>query len=258
MGSRRRFLLVAFAVLAGAAAVPAALADPADDARATATRFADAFSRGDSKTACGLLTPAALERLGGRDVCELVFSLSASFTAQDAAVMRLLRRAHEAAHKSSEKRAGQYVSKKFNLRALARDMERIDGTLTVKLGGGPRAAAGQLDTTVVIDTRSTARRLVLYAESDDGSIWRLSAPSWGEPDLEEIAQGIPEAPPEPAFAMSIDSVTLLSDGRALARGTLKISDDRDEGVFPMALVLVPSAGGFLVDDLLISIFWAPN
>jgi hypothetical protein len=257
MGSRRRLLFVALALLAGTASVPAAHADPADDARSTATRFADAFSSGDSKAACGLMTQAALERLGGREICEFVFRLSGAYTAQDAAAMRQLRRAHEAAQKSADKRSGQFVSKKFPARALARDMERIDRTLTVRLGNTPRAAARQLDTTVILDTRSTARRLVLYAESDDGSIWRLSA-AWGMPDLEEVAQGVPEAAPEPAMAISIETVSLFSDGRALARGTMRFADDEYAATLPIALVLVAGGDGYLVDDLLISMFWAPG
>jgi hypothetical protein len=78
------------------------------------------------------------------------------------------------------------------------------------------------------------------------------------PDLEEVAQGIPEAPPEPALAITIEGVTMFSDGGALARGTMKFADDEFAATFPIALLLVRRGDGYLVEDLLFSTFWSPG
>jgi hypothetical protein len=80
----------------------------------------------------------------------------------------------------------------------------------------------------------------------------------GRADPEEVAQGIPEATPEPAMAITIETVSVFSDGRALARGTMRFADDEFAATLPIALLLVPGGDGYLVDDLLISTFLAPG
>jgi hypothetical protein len=152
------------------------------------------------------------------------------------------------------------VTKKFGVNKLARDMEKIEPELTVVVGKGPSAAKGRLVTTVVLDRRTTARRVVLYAESDDGSIWRMSAALDGGAQLDEVAQGIPEtttppaAPSEPEVTYGIDSVSLLSDGRAFVGVTLREEEDGEEETYSLVLVLARVGTAYLVDDLLVSLF----
>ncbi len=260
MGSPRRPIVLLAVLLVGAmAAVPAA-ADPADDARAVAGRFLDALARGDGATFCGLLSPAKLEKFGGQAKCVHAFADDSS--PDDEAITTLVR-AYTAARKSSAKRHGHWVTKSFGPKALARDMERIDPELTVKLGKSARAASGQLVTTAVLDVRSSSRRLVLYAESDDGSILRLTAARGRSPDLAEVGQGVPEASPPaapgPAFSVSVGSVSFV-DEKAYVQALLRSTDpDEQDEAYGVVVVLVPTAGGgYAVDDLLISLFGAPR
>jgi hypothetical protein len=251
----RRLPLLASAVLmlsALVAVTPAAAGTDAD-ARATASRFLDAMARGDAAVVCSMFSPAALARLGGEDECH------AGFTDTDSAdreAMSTLVRAFEAARKSADRRRAGYVTKKFTARALARDMERIDSELTVKLGRNAKAASNQLVTTAVLDVRTNARRLVLYAESDDGSILRLSVPRHGDGgSLEEVAQGVAETAPRdtgPAFAFTVDSVAVV-DATVQVRATIRITLADETYSVGVLLVLVPGAGGsYLVDDMLVS------
>jgi hypothetical protein len=246
-----RRLLPLLAILAALAAGTAS-ASPGDDARAVAERFLTALARSDSQTACGLFTPDALQQLGGTSACERM--LSESGDSADSAAQTTLARTLAAARRSARARHGMYVRKGFGLRSLARDMERLDAQLTVVLGRGPRAAAGRLDTTAVLDTRSSARRLVAYAESDDGSIWRLSAAASGAARVDEVAQGIPEAQPKPrapAFTFTIDRVSVDADGSALVTATISPAETGERPT-RILLLLVSTERGFLVEDLFTS------
>jgi len=260
VGSPRRLFL--FAAVFGAAAVLAAAgaasadASPENDARATAVAFVDALVRDDADRVCSLFSPDALRRLGGPERCRA--SLSETDDDADYGALETLLRGHTAARLSATKRNGRYVTKKFGPRLLARDMEQLDPELTVKLGRSAAAARGQLVTTVVLDTRSTGRRLVLYAESDDGSIFRLSVTSGGQPSFEEVGVGIPETspppsePPKTTFSAAIDSVTVDTTGTAFARGTFVITEDDETYRYGVMLVLVPLNGAYFVDDIFYS------
>jgi hypothetical protein len=253
MGFCRRAL---FAILAGVAvcavAATAAPARSSNDAADVASRFLTALVLGDGKGACSLMTSTAVGRLEGIERCERAMGSFAAFSEQDYQAFRSLDRAYEAAQENARTRGGKYVTKRFGARALARAIERAEPTLTVKLGRGPQAARGQLEQTIILDQRSTARRLVLYSESDDGSIWRLSAPASGEPDFDEVAQGIPEsAPPDPSTLFSIGSIMSLEQGQMLVRAQLKLFAFVDAAIH-VALVLTPSSGSYLVDDMLFS------
>lgn len=241
------------ATVCAAAASTAASATPEDDARATAVAFADALTRDDLDRVCSLFSPAALRRLGGMERCRT--RETDTEDEEDYDVLETLLRAHTAARLSATKRNGQYVTKKFGVRKLARDIEQLDEELTVKIGRGPAAAKGQLDTTVVLDMRTTARRVVLYAESDDGSIFRVSGTRAGRPSYDEVGVGIPEStrPPDetqaPTLAVTIDSVTLDVSGTAYARGTYAYSFEDMSFKFGLLLVLVRVNGSYLVDDM---------
>ena len=253
MGSRRRLLAaLAIAVLAAVAAA-SALARRSDDGRDVATGFLTALVSGDSKVACGLLSTNAVANAGGPARCERSLRDYAAFSLDDFEALRTLYEAHEAAQTTAHAHGGNYVTKRFKLRDLARAIERAEPSLTVKLGRGPSSASGQLDSTVILDQRSTARRLVLYSEADDGSIWRLSAPNCGSPDYEEVAQGVPESrPKDPSSLVKITSLTPLDQGRVFVRAELKLLDIGEAPDLPVALVLVTSQTGHLVDDLLFS------
>jgi hypothetical protein len=260
MGSpplRRLGLILGAALTLSAWSATAASARPAGaDARTTALAFLNAVGNNKPAEVCAMFTPAALERLGGSTRCEDTFSQSDSANDPDFRAVETLSRAFHAARESASRRHGQYVTKHFTKLKLARDLERLDPELTVKLGRGPTAAAGQLVTTAILDTRSTGRRLV-YAESDDGSILRLTVARTGEPDLDEVAFGVPEAAPTepelPAFTATIDSVTFDSSGTAYAKGTYIVTYDGETLKVAVMLVLVPADSGYLVDDFLYSV-----
>ena len=248
----RLITLVTTVVVAGAAAVPARADE--QGARQTAAAFLEALRQGNGAGACALLTPQALATAGGADQCAKAYSPQAE--PADFLAYEQLRRALHAAEKSAVKRRGQFVTKRFKIAQLAREMQRLDEELTVKLGNGPGAAAGQLVTTVVLDRRSNARRVVLYAESDDGSIWRLTSVMLGEPDFSEVAQGVPEttpAPREPAFTFGIRGVTFIADGTALVAASLTYALDDESYTFGVLLQLAPTASGYLVADAFYSL-----
>jgi hypothetical protein len=255
----RRLALILGATLALSAwSATAASARPAGaDPRTTALAFLNAIGNNKPAEACAMFTPAALARLGGSTRCEDTFSQEDSASDPDFAAIETLARAFHAARKSASRRHGRYVTKQFTKLRLARDLERLDPELTVKLGRGPTAAAGQLATTAILDTRSTGRRLVFYAESDDGSILRLTVARTGEPDLDEVAFGVPEAPPTepelPAFTATIDSVTFDVSGTAYAKGTYTVTYEDETLKVGVMLVLVHADSGYLVDDFLYSV-----
>jgi hypothetical protein len=246
-------------VLAAAAGAAPAYASPEDDARAAAVAFADALARGDAERVCSLFSPDAIRRLGGLERCRDSLTESED-SEEDFGALETLERGYTAARLSATKRRGRFVTKKFGPRALARDMEQLDPELSVKLGRGSATAKGQLVTTLVLDTRSTARRLVLYAESDDGSIFRLSGTIGGRPRYEEVGMGIPESSrppterPNQTFTAAIDSVTVDTAGTAFARGTYVLTEDELTFRFAILLVLVRVDGSYLVDDIFYSTF----
>jgi hypothetical protein len=243
-------------IVALLAAAPAA-AGPEDDARAAALAFLDASARGDAERVCSLFSPAALSRLGGFDRCRDSMEESDE-SEDDYRALETLDRAHTAAKLSATKRRGQFVTKKFGPRALARDMEQLDPELSVKLGKGSAAAKDELATTVVLDTRSTARRVVLYAESDDGTIFRLSATRGGRPTYEEVGVGVPETSRPPSEAptgtstTTIDSVTIDNAGTAFVRGSFVVAHEEFTFKFGILFVLVRVNGAYLIDDIFYS------
>ena len=256
MGSVRLRLAALCVVAAVAGAVAAPVRADGDAAIRTASSLIDALGRQDAAVVCALFTPQAIDRLGGLERCVKAFAPSPSQLDDEATAT--LARAYRAAVKSAAKRKGRYVTKSFRAKALAREMERIDSELTVKLGRNANAAAGELVTTAVLDTRTSPRRLVLYVESDDGSIFRLTAASRGSVQLREVAQGIPEAnppaPEPPSFTFAVDGVRLFGD-TAFVRVTLTQTEDDETYTYGIVVELIASPGapnGYLVADILFS------
>jgi hypothetical protein len=248
--SRLRLATALAAMLSVAALAGTARADNASDARAVADRFMAALIAGDSNTACSLLSPRAVAAFGGPE-CPKRFISSDSSEADIDALDNLIS-AYKAARRSSARRHGDFVRKGFTVKQLARDMERIDSDLTVKVGKGPLAAKGQLATTVVLDSRTTARRVVIYVEGDSGAIYRATGTAFDDPTVSKVAQGTPEAPkPPPAPpTYTIDSVAIASDGKAFVSITVTDASSPPASE-PFYLLLVPSARGYLVDDILL-------
>ena len=236
-------------VLSVAGLAGTARADNASDARAVADRFMTALIASDGQTACSLLSPRALAAFGGSE-CPSRFTATDSSDA-DLDALDTLTSAFRAARQSSARRHGDFVRKGFSVKQLARDMERIDGDLTVKVGKGPLAAKGQLATTVVLDSRTSARRVVIYVEGDSGAIYRATGTAFEDPTVRKVATGTPEAPkPPPAHpTYTIDAVAVASDGRAFVGIT--ITDPTSGSSAPAYLLLVPSSRGYLVDDILV-------
>jgi hypothetical protein len=232
-----------------------ARADNASEAAAVADKFVVALVSNDGATACSVLSPRALDALGGPDKCPPHFAADSGSGDYDA--LETLTKAYAAARRSSAARRGDFVRKRFTVRQLARDMERIDSDLTVKLGKSPKAAAGQLSTTAVLDTRTNARRVVIYAEGDSGTIYRVTGTAFTDPSLDKVAQGIPENPKPPTpqplpptVTHTVNSVTFASSGTAYVSET--VADSADKSSAELLLKLVPSASGYLVDDVFLS------
>jgi hypothetical protein len=248
---RLRLATAFLAVVALAGFAGTARADNASDARAVADSFMKAVLAGDAKTACSLLSPRALAALGGTD-CPNRF-LSSDTSEADIDALDTLTSAFRAARESSARRHGDFVRKRFTVKQLARDMQRIDHDLTVKVGKGPLAAKGQLATTVVLDRRTTARRVVLYVEGDSGAIYRATGTAFDDPTVRKVANGTPESPkPQPTPpTYTIDSVAVASDGKAFVTITVTDPTSSPPASEPAYLLLVPSDRGYLVDDILL-------
>jgi hypothetical protein len=248
--TRLRMATALAAVLALTGFAGTARADNASDARAVADSFMKALIAGDSKTACSLLSPRALAVFGGPD-CQNRF-LTSDPSDADLDALDSLISGYAAARESSARRHGDFVRKGFTVKQLARDMARIDPDLTVKVGKGPLAAKGQLATTVVLDRRTTARRVVMYVEGDSGAIYRATGTAFEDPSVRKVADGIPEAPkPPPAPpTYTIDSVVFTPDGKAFV--TITVTDPTSKPPStPFYLLLAPSDRGYLVDDILL-------
>jgi hypothetical protein len=248
---RLRLATALLAVLAVAGAAGTAAADNASDAGAVASRFMAALLANDSKTACSLLSPHAQAAFGGPD-CPNELGAGNS-TEDDFDALDTLQSAFRAARHSSAGRHGDFVRKGFTVKQLARDMQRIDHGLTVKVGKGPLAAKGQLATTAVLDRRTTARRVVIYVEGDSGAIYRATGTAFDDPTVRKVAEGTPEAPkpPPPPPTVTVASVAVASDGRAFVTVDITDSTSSPPVSVPFYLVLVPSDRGYLVDDILL-------
>lgn len=245
----------ALALACVALALPArTTAGAGDTAPNVATRFATAFINSDGATACALVTPTRLAIVGGLDSCTKALSRSA--TSADIDVYDALSEAYDAARLGAGRRRGDFVRKGFGVKSLAREIERAAPDVTVKVARGPNGARGQLPTTVILDPRTSARRLVLYGESDSGTIFRLVGSAFADPKITAAAKGIPETTPTPGpeFVVAVDSVNVSSTGKTYVNVTIGLANAAPgSGTLQMVVVVVPDAGGYLVDDALFSV-----
>ena len=270
---RRRLLLVLAALLAAGCAATAALAAPADDARAVADRFFAALIAEDGKTACGLFSARAVAILGGPDKCAagLIDDSGGSSadnprTGDEDNPDDFLARAI-LDHVFGDARAlgvarGGYVTKQAKVARLVRDLRMLEPELGFSAGKGADAARGTSSNHVIVDSRTSARVLTLYVESDTGTIWRLSAHGFAHATIAKGGMGIavkpipapptPAAPPQPEVppTFTVAAVTMLDETSAYATITITYEGKSASYVLSMKL----EDGTWKVDDLLVPLF----
>jgi hypothetical protein len=265
--------LVASLLVAGTAA-GAALADPADDARAAADRFLTALQAGDTTAVCGLVTAHTLELIGGAERCAKLLTANEDEPtstpaptakeedrARDILEQYLLSRVFDEARALGLGRGG-YTSETATLATFVRQLRTLDPHIRYSIGKGAKAARGLPFMHVVVGTATSGRKLVLYAESDSGAIWELDAQGFTHSKLRKAGRGVraPAQKPRtsaPAGGSETEAVSLSIDGVTLTdplSATVDVTETYEEVVVPFQLKLKLENGQWLVDDLLVSAF----
>lgn len=269
---RRLLLVLVIALLTAGSAATAALATPGDDARAAAERFLTALVGDDANTACSLLTARVVQLLGGPEKCVKSFTADEgvaldpeSGNDQDAEegdffARGVLRFTFQDARAVGVARGG-YTTKEAGLERLVRDLRTLEPSLRFSIGRGPAAARGIEARHVIVDRRTSGRTLILYAESDSGVIYRLTAHGFSEAaKVDRAGKGIatkplpkppatptqPEAPP----TFAVTNVILVDDANAYVQVT--VTYEGQSVGFLVAMKL--EDGAWKVDDLLIGLF----
>jgi hypothetical protein len=247
----RRFLVTMLAALGLAAAgAGAATAAPQDDAQAAADAFLKALDAGNAEATCALMTGRLQATLSQGQTCVQLLTGDDPAVAQDSQAASLLIDAWLAAQLARLNEPGAlYPTPGRRLAAGIRS--RLRGTRVI-VGAGVNAARNQAGTTVVVDGRlSTKRRIVLYAESDSGTIVRLTAGLKGNPAVTRGGRGVPATVvPDAPATFAFDSVSLVSAEEAIASVTIT-----DEGSSSRVLLrLRLESTGWKVDDLYTSLF----
>ena len=130
---------------------------------------------------------------------------------------------------------------------MAALIQKHYGGVRVVTGRGPGAAKGRPSTWLVVDeARSSATRLVLYAESDAGTIFRLVGGVSSRPSVTAAAQGLPE--PEPPIGWQVDGLELGGGGSAFVWGSLSVGEERTAVLLRLAV----EGGAWRVADLFVS------
>lgn len=247
----RRLLLITLAALALAAAgATGATAAPEDDARAAADAFLRALDSGNAQAACGLMTGRLQAALSQGGSCVQLLTGPNPAVAQDNEVAALLADGWLAASLARLNEPGAlYPAPGRRLAAAIRS--RLRGTRVI-VGTGVNAARNQTPTTIVVDGRlSTKRRIVLYAESDSGTIVRLTAGLRGSPAFARAGRGVPATPaPDPPSTFTFDWVALVTADEAVASVTITDGTSTTRAVLRLRL----ESTGWKVDDLYTSFF----
>ena len=276
-----RLLVVLVAVVAAVCMAAAALAAPPDDARAASERFLAALSAKDVNTACGMLTARTLALVGGPQKCTEFFSddeeersvedeadssakaIRAERGFQDRVEEIVLREVFDDARALGLAR-GAYVTKQVPLTKLLRELRTLEPMLRFSIGTRPSAARGKHRLHVVVDRKTLGRTLVLYAESDSGTIFRLTAHGFTTAKVVNAGRGIPTkvtrrpAPPpkqpeaEEPVTFAVTGVTLLDDATAY----VTVDVTYEGHAFPYVVSLKLEGGAWKVDDLFVGIFSA--
>lgn len=279
----RRLLVIVVTMLGAGCMAVAALAAPPDDVRAAADRFLTALAAKDANAACGMLTARTLEHVGGLPKCAEIFTGVDEDSVEDetessAEAARGLRTMQDRFEEYVltavfyDARAlglarGGYVTKDVPLTKLVSELRTLQPQLRFSTGTRPTAARAKSRFHVVVDRRTRDRMLVLYAESDSGTILRLTAHGFRTAKVAKAGHGVPaklpkspSSPPKPAepkepeepITFTIGSVTLLDEASAYAA-----VDVRYEGeTYSYLLSLKVEGGTWKVDDLFVGLFSA--
>jgi hypothetical protein len=219
---------------------------PAD----AADRFTQHVLRQETSALCGSMSSRLLAELGGRDGCARRWGPDRAEV--DGIAKRSLADAWRAAQAARTGPAGSaYPPAGRLLRAMR---PRVAATL--RLGRGARAVRGRSPWFVVLAERELrAGRLVLYAESDTGTIFRLVARPRGSPVIERAAvAGIPDLASPPAGSIPY-TVEIAEEAPAVARAVVTI--DMHAFVETISLRLVAEDGRWLVDRVGVEVRWQP-
>ena len=195
MGSIRIVAAVAAIALVVPAAAAAAGAATPEEARPVAEQFVRALVTSDGAAACLLVSARMQQRLGAD--CASDLSDSSDDGSADVDARGSLIEAYVAALGSVTSR-GTFPTP---AKALKAELETAVDEVTFVIGSGPGVVRNRKHTVVGIDrVRSNATRVVLYAESDSGTIFRLNGKLRGSPAIAKAANGVPApAPPLPEF-----------------------------------------------------------
>ena len=195
--------LLSLALLAPATATAAGAASP-EDARPVAEQFVKALVSGDGATACSLVSTRLKLTLGP----DCVDALSSDESDADDEARGSLTEAYVVAlgFKNAQ---GRFLTPAKSLKAV---MEDTVDELTFVIGTGPGVVRNRKHTVIGIDrVRSTGTRVVFYAESDSGTIFRLTGGvRGGAPAIAAAAKGVPEPVPPPPELQLVSRA--LADG----------------------------------------------
>ena len=247
----RRFLLTVLTALAlGVAGAGAATAAPQDDAQAAADAFLKALDADNAQAACALMTGRLQASLSQGATCVQLLTPANPAPAQDSQEASLLIDAWLAASLARLNEKGALYP--ATARKLATGIRTRLSGVRVVVGTGVASARNQQATTVVVDGKlSTKRRIVLYAESDSGTIVRLTAGLKGNPAVARGGTGVPApVPPDSPATFTFDWVTLVGAEEAVA--SIALTDEGTTTRVVMRLRL--ESGGWKVDDLYTSFF----
>jgi hypothetical protein len=235
----RSSLVLVASLVAASCAAAAAFAAPADDARAAADRFLDALIARDGQTACALISEPLLTAIGGPDKCLDDFSGDVAedldAQVQDAIAWQMLDRVYTDARALALARGG-FVTKGSSLAALASDLRKLEPGLLLSVGNGPQAARNKPPFQVVIDRKTQGTHLVLYVESETGTIWRLDARGTARDDetVTKAGRGVPgRKPPEEPPTYTIGGALLADDATAIVTATLTYEGQSQETLLKM-------------------------
>jgi hypothetical protein len=261
---RRPVLTLLGSLVVGACAAQAALAAPIDDARAVADTFMSAAVKSDAQTACALLSDRLLAKIGGLDRCKRALTEQSDVTTttfepiglgDDMAYSVLLTTFNDA--RAMAVGGGGYVNRNTSLTMLVGRLRTLEPDFTFSVGSSAAAARDTPPTHVVIDRRTTAKQLMLYAESDSGTIFRLSATGTKHAHIAKVAVGVPKQPapptvqpprpPPPTYAIS--GANGLDDGSVLVDVALQYENTTIGLVLQMRL----QDAAWKVDDVLVSV-----
>jgi hypothetical protein len=246
----RGLTALAAALVIALAAVGAARAEPQDDARVTAEGFVNALLAGDAATTCSLMSTRLQGLIAQDDSCAETLTFGESAESQDYRAQSALYSAYfDALFLRFDEPSALYPAPAGR---LARLLQRGAEGVRFVVGTGPSAARNRPVTTIVVDRKlTTKRRVVLYAESDSGAIWRLSSGLKVAPTFQRAATGVPAPPEAPAIVtVATEWVTMASPTDAVAALLLTSNGETQRVTARLRL----EAAGWRVDDLMTSLF----